>query len=522
MTNQVLHIFKNDVRHFWRELGLMIAIVVAYGWQTSIHSQESGFLMDVPFFASSSEILSLLVPVSFIFLMLRAIHAECPVGDRQFWVTRPYDWRQLLAAKLLFTVLFSSLPLFVLQAFLLWHGGFWPPKYIWGLLQFQLIWSVFIFLPVGTLAVVTASIGQFLLGALALLLYFIALGEVMGKIPNSGVGGTDLIPFWISDFLLATVVFAVIFRQYAHRRTAWSRIVLLSLGVAVPALFAVTPYRMLIARAYPVLAPDRPLPVQLAFDPARPASLKGGYPEKNKVHIKLPLLVSGMAEGSRVVESGILVVIDGPGGLHWESGWRGGHGELLADRPRNSEAVTLDKVFFERMKSASVNVHLIYALIPARARQVVHIVAGPGPFTVPDDGKCSFSPLTGNRAMCLFPPQKIDLMLLSAKMEEITCKPGENTKPRPVGRVAYGWAFQTGSSILNPVVANALNLSDFGDQDERNFPEGVCPGTALTVYSDWQEGPGYRDDLEIDGIRLADYEVQDSASTAGMFEVSLP
>jgi len=61
MKNQILHIFKNDVRHFWREIVLMAAIVAAYGWHTSTHSQESGFdAMDIGF-SFSSQILSLLV-----------------------------------------------------------------------------------------------------------------------------------------------------------------------------------------------------------------------------------------------------------------------------------------------------------------------------------------------------------------------------------------------------------------------------------------------------------------------------
>ncbi|MFZ0959633.1 MAG: hypothetical protein WAO35_01915 [Terriglobia bacterium] len=89
MKNQILHIFKNDVRHFWREIVVMVAIVTAYGWQASSHGQEPGSVFVGLGFSASAQILSLLMPASFIFLILRAVHAECPVGDRQFWVTRP-------------------------------------------------------------------------------------------------------------------------------------------------------------------------------------------------------------------------------------------------------------------------------------------------------------------------------------------------------------------------------------------------------------------------------------------------
>jgi len=522
MRNQILHIFKNDVRHFWREIVLMIAVVVAYGWHTSTRSQGPGFIAIDIGFSFPSEILSLLVPVSFIFLIVRAAHAECPVGDRQFWVTRPYDWRQLLAAKLLFVATFVNLPLLVLQVFLLWHGGFWPPRYLWGLLALQLSWSLFVFLPVGMLAVVTASIGQFVLAVLAVLLYFIAFSTLISEIPGIGVAGSDVIPERTTLILVYAAIVAIILRQYARRRTAWSRIVLVGAGVAVPVLFAVTPYRTLIAHVYPVPGPDKPLPVHLAFDPAKPASLKGGYFEKNKVHIKLPLLVSGVAEGSKVTEGGILVRIEAPGGPRWESGWSGGYGELLAHRPRDSETVTLEKDFFERVKSVPVNVHLTYALTPARAQQVVHIVAGPAPFTLPGDGQCLFSPLARNQPVCFFPPAKTERMLLSAKTEEITCKPGENAKPLPAGTVAYGWVWEVGSFGLNPVSAVELALSDFGDLDVRNSRESVCPGTPLTIYTAWQEGPRYRADLEIDGIHLADYKLDDSPDYELGFGVRVP
>ncbi len=524
MKNQILHIFKNDVRHFWREIVLMAAIVVAYGWHTSTRSQESGFIaMDIGF-SFSSQILSLLVPVSFIFLIVRAAHAECPVGDRQFWVTRPYDWRKLLAAKLLFVASFVNLPLFVLQAFLLWHGGFWPPQYVRGLLGLQVLWIAFVFLPAATLAVVTAGIGQFMLTLLGVLLYFIAFSALVGKIPNIGVEGAASVPGSLGYIVVYAAFLVVVLWQYARRRTVGSRIVLVSLAAAVPILFAITPYRTIIARLYPARGAGQVLPVVLAFDPAKPASLKGGYPEKNKVHIKLPLLVSGIAEGSMVSEGGRMESIEAPGGLRWESKWEHGYGFVLANRPHSSETITVDRDFYERVKSVPVKVHITFALAPTRATEVDRVVASAAPFTFPGDGQCSFSPLAPNEAICLF-PVKSQLMLLSAKSEEITCKPGENEKPLPPGIVAYGWEW--GYSLLgaefgiNPVLARQLDLSDFGELKVDRWRGGVCPGTPLTIYTSWQEGPRYRSDLQIDGIRLADYKLDDSREGGG-FGVVIP
>lgn len=183
----------------------------------------------------------------------------------------------------------------------------------------------------------------------------------------------------------------------------------------------------------------------------------------------------------------------------------------------------MERSFFERVKSVPVNVHLTLALTPAHANQVSRVVAGPGLFTVPGDGRCSFSPLSPNEAVCFFPPVKEQgILLLSARTEEITCRPGENAKPLPAGIIAYGSVLQMWGSILNPISASALGLADFGDLDARNFLGSVCPSTPLTIYLAWQYGPGYRADLEFDGFRLADYKLDDSTDYGDGFGISLP
>jgi hypothetical protein len=205
--------------------------------------------------------------------------------------------------------------------------------------------------------------------------------------------------------------------------------------------------------------------------------------------------------------------IEVAGGPSWDSGWEAQNETLLAARPHTSEIFALDKGFFERVKSMPANVHLALALGPARAREVQRVVAGPGPFSFPHDGRCFFPPFAGGRAVCFFPPEKTDWtrrMLLIAKAEEITCKPGENAKPLPAGTIASGWVWQIGSSGLNPVSASELYLSDSGELNVPTFRGNVCPGTALTVYAGWQGSPRYRADLEIDGIHLADYKLDDS------------
>ena len=114
---QMLHIFRKDVRHLWREIAASLALLVAFAWlDIRSWSQPYGEGMATGVSALlGAEMLpglvNLLLPLSWIFLIVRVIQGESLVGDRQFWVTRPYDWKQLLAAKTLFVLTFVNFPL---------------------------------------------------------------------------------------------------------------------------------------------------------------------------------------------------------------------------------------------------------------------------------------------------------------------------------------------------------------------------------------------------------------------------
>ena len=62
--------------------------------------------------------------IGWFLLIVRVVHEEVLASDRQFWVTRPYEWKKLLAAKVLFLVVFVNLPLFIVQMVLLSKAGF--------------------------------------------------------------------------------------------------------------------------------------------------------------------------------------------------------------------------------------------------------------------------------------------------------------------------------------------------------------------------------------------------------------
>ena len=111
---QAIHIFKKDFRYLMREVALMLVLSVALVW-TATRGRGKAF---------TTGTIELLLVVTACFLIARVIHAEAIPGHTQFWLTRPYQWRSLFAAKILFILAFVNGPLLLAQLALLLIVGF--------------------------------------------------------------------------------------------------------------------------------------------------------------------------------------------------------------------------------------------------------------------------------------------------------------------------------------------------------------------------------------------------------------
>ena len=141
---QTLHIFAKDARRFWPEIAISIVTTAAFAriypnqWLTPGLYAVSGWggFAGPQGLQLLATVLAVLVPVSWLLLIARVIHGESLVGDRQFWLTRPYEWKQLLAAKVLFLLVFLYLPFVAAQLVLLARGRLPAFRlYVWPALQ---------------------------------------------------------------------------------------------------------------------------------------------------------------------------------------------------------------------------------------------------------------------------------------------------------------------------------------------------------------------------------------------------
>lgn len=477
--NQVWNIFRKDVRHQWLEI--LVSLVLVFGFARAEMAEWSRTFNGAIAFGVGGMVYGILgglavplLPLSWMFLIVRAVHAESLAGDRQFWVTRPYDWKQLLAAKILFVVAFVNVPFFLAHVFLVYKAGFHPAHYLAGLLWLQLFWMLILLLPTAALAAVTRNIGHMLLALLFVGVFTTGYSMIGATVPNSSF--SDSAGFLDIPLIIIAAI-AVIVVQYSLRRTVQSRWLIAGLAVALILILVATPYRRLIARAYPPAGNSFPL--QLSLNKA-PTEIH--YTQRNQVPITIQFLISGLPQNSFVELNGYMLTLRNSSGQHWDSHWQG-HGEMFF--PEDwilTPGVAISKDQLDQLSSSPITGDLLLAF-------TVYHDSNPRPFVVPRDefffpdlGFCSGqNPLnTISSLSCRTALRRPPFLMVASEMAASTCPlPKDQLPPKP-GDIAR--AFIRGGSTpaepgLSPILMDGVTLS----QKNTNRISGICPGTPLTL-----------------------------------------
>src|ERR671924_1084349 len=113
-------IFRKDVRYLRLEILLVLAMIAIFTWITH---NGNPYAMDVGGIIPGTWIVALF-SITSTYLMARVVQAEAIPGDNQFWITRPYSWRSLFIAKVLFIIAFANLPIFLARIVIIATAGF--------------------------------------------------------------------------------------------------------------------------------------------------------------------------------------------------------------------------------------------------------------------------------------------------------------------------------------------------------------------------------------------------------------
>jgi hypothetical protein len=507
--SQILHIFRKDIRHHWPEILLSLALLGVYGWlePRKWGLEGAGATGDFPLLILLGKALPWLIPIAWCLLIVRVVQGESLVGDRQFWVTRPYQWPKLLASKALLLVVFINVPLFVVDVIVLERSKFNPWPYVPGLLFMQFLLLLSLTIPACAAAVITSNLGQVLLLALGIALYLISVAYLNSVIPNSNFSGSSIGDVAQAIIFWGTCVF-IILLQYARRETMRSRIVLCCSAAAIGALVVITPYAFLQAKSYPMPASEDENVARFALDTtAAHEAADIPLPEKQKeIDLQLPLRVSGIAEDYVVQEKRMQVTIQGSDGVLWTSRWTAAYSLLWPEQNKSSINFSVDRKVFERVKSVPVDIHVAIALVQYNETDERTALATSGDFPVARFGTCSiffkFSTFLNCRSAL-----KTPAYLAKVERAKTTCPPRANGGQASVSPVAVAsggdWNDSSPADMgIDPVSTFSLSFLPAGDWRFEAAP--ICPGTPVTFYT-----PAFsrrsRADFDIHGIRLDEY-----------------
>lgn len=282
-------ILRKDLRHLWTYLVVLWALLFAAVWWKG----EPGF--------DAQSIALQVLPVAATFacwvFLTALIHDERLVGDRQYWLTRPLGWRRVLAAKVLAALALVCVPVFVFQAIVFAAHGLSPMRFFGDLLSKTVLFTAYFVVPGMALACITRKLAH------ALLVLFVLAGAA--AIFN------DMFWYWIPVWVAAAVLLlgsAVVVRfQYRQRQVAAASV--LFAAVVALALLGASYFPGEAQAAIQNAASPRRLPenqLAITFDPGRKCPLMFRRSIPNHASLEIPVIVSGLPNGSNVLAMGEL------------------------------------------------------------------------------------------------------------------------------------------------------------------------------------------------------------------------
>jgi hypothetical protein len=303
------------------------------------------------------EMPQLLAPLACWVLAVTLIHEERLIGDEQYWLTRPYTWKNLVGAKALFLLVFVNAPLFICQFAAVAAAGLSPWEWLPVLLWRQVFFSIFFIMPAAALGAVTRNLGQVVLTGVVMYVILMTAGSALSGSHYPDWGGFDWIRNCGAALVMAAGTAAAVVLQYTRRRTALAR----GIVAGTLALAAVTAYAPVWGGAFAIetlFFPGRPggLP-HLTFDASRagahPMRYSHSSSDPDGLRLEIPLRVDNVAPEERLGADWTSVGIEGPNGA-WRSGWLKfrafhdlSHGEAWL-------TVYVDPEFYERNQDAPV------------------------------------------------------------------------------------------------------------------------------------------------------------------------
>jgi hypothetical protein len=484
---QILHILRKDTRRFWVEIVISMIVMFAFAlmdtndWKV-FHDQRLRNLMQ-----EFIGILVMLMVASWWLLVARVVHAETLVGDRQFWITRPYEWKKLLAAKALFLVACFGVPYLLVQLYLLAQAGFHPAAFLPGILSTVLMVGLVFLVTVWSVVAVTSTFARLVLMVLACFLVFVGFMFVAFGWQHGYTSANPYANLFLLPLLLVGCVL-VITLQYATRRVWVARGLLIAVPVVLALSVAAYRRQALVDEAYPAPAAGASTVMTVTHTPS------DHFPDKARTwegedYIDLPIRFSGVADGYAVITDDFRFTITAADGFEWTSPWQEGRERLLPGDHGAHASLMIKPELYEHFKAGPVTLRIEYAVSRYQA-DVVTKMAYPTEAAVPGLGICARQSWGLSGLQCRSALHQPGIAYVETTWTKGACSDTPETTAK-----AYSW-FEPESSYatyrtplwmdfrLTAVRTSFLwfrNVEEDDKPGQESSSRQICPGSPMTV-----------------------------------------
>lgn len=324
---QAIHIFKKDVRHLRFEIAVAITVAGLFAFIETKHALWPVDLVNSR--TPASYLALLLLPVAWWMLIGRAIHDEALPGDGQFWITRPYSWRSLLSAKLLFIFAFINLPMLIAHAVIIHAYGFSLGAELPALLWSQVLLTIVFVLSILAMSALTDGFVQLIAAILTPCVIALALAGLSFNFKPQFIligvaSGFSIGDDWVRSYLIFLIITvaaaAILFWQYSRRRSAVARSFAVAAWILVAMVFYFISWSTAsridsaLSRTQVDLSSTHLL-TDLGAQKPHVAFRQGGQ----YVGVHIPLQIEGLPSGTSATIEHLSVTFQVPDGTTWKS-----------------------------------------------------------------------------------------------------------------------------------------------------------------------------------------------------------
>jgi len=483
-----------------------LVLVVVFVWYQP--RKWTGEVIPIRFVAGMLNVLPALLVLSWAFLIARLVQGESLVGDRQFWITRPFEWYKLLTSKLFSILVMIHLPLLIGQIVLLRMGNFPLVSSLWGLFQIHFMFFLIFVLTTLALAAVTSGVGQAALALVILFLLFLGIAGISSLVPNSGmsddVDGVQAILFLATSLAVVTI-------QYIYRKALLARLTIAGALVAGVLIMVLTPYELMIRHDYPLPTKDHPLPANITFDHTLTFAHEGKQQPRwfgDEAEIEVPFQVQGLSDKSVVQLHAMKLDLVLPGGQRWTSHWHSLSSVISYGRTRVWPSISIEKKFYDSIKDTPVKAEVSLLIRFFQLGAATSIAVTGDRTLLPGNTRC-LDDISDNWLHCFSALKRPKPVFIMAELPNSECRVTKEATAQEswAASPATYWDLEndTGAEFdLSPIQDFSVGLTRFYYLEDHDTRLPVCSGTRLLASK-----PAFqysiRDEIDLGEITLANY-----------------